>query len=82
MIKELEASQSKLIVRLENDNPKEVDETVGKFENIELNLATDIENERVEPNSEDNFCQENEIAVENNLLEFKIMNKLKMNKLK
>ena len=71
MLKELEALQSKLIEKQEIDiPPKDVDETLGEVENVELNLSTDIQGESVGPYSEDHFFQANEIADEGNLLEY------------
>ena len=74
MLKELEALQSELTEKHENTDitPKDVGETETKreVETIELNLATDIHGESVEPNSEDHFFQDIEIADEGNLLEY------------
>ena len=69
LLKELEALQSKLIDKHENDvTPKDVDETV-EVETNELNLATDIYGETVEPNSEDHFFQKNDIEKDEIVLE-------------
>ena len=71
LLKELEALQSKLIQKHENDViPKDVDETEREVENIEVNLATDIQGVSIGQYSEDHFFQANEIADEGNLLEY------------
>ena len=56
LLEDLEALQSKLIEKHENDViPKDLDETEREVETIEVNLATDIYGETVEPNFEDHF---------------------------
>ena len=71
LLKELEALQSKLIQKHKNDViPRDVDETEREVENIEVNLATDIQGVSIGQYSEDHFFQANEIADEGNLLEY------------
>ena len=70
LLKDLEALQSKLIEKHENDViPKDLDETEREVETIELNLATNVHSKSVDPNYEYNLFQDNEIADEGNLLE-------------
>ena len=60
LLKELEALQSKLTEKHENDKISQGDVVLQEEEEVEL-VVTDIHLKSVEPNSENHFFQENEI---------------------